>query len=80
MNNELFNTIRGHKTDFVLPENLEKRKNEKIYNYPTVFVNLPESRAIEAVRYAIFKYADAYKISENFDPDDYEIEVKIRKK
>lgn len=79
MNNELFNTIRGYKTEFVLPK-LERTKREKIYNYPAVFINLPESEAIDAVRYAIFKYAESYKISPDFEEDDYEIEVRIRKK
>ncbi len=74
MNDELFNVMRGYRTELVL----EPRKSKKIYNYTGAFVNAPEEKVIKAVRYALINYATVTDIE--FDWDNIEIEVRLKQK
>ena len=74
MKNELFDTMRGYRTEFVL----KPRKSKKIYNYPGVFVNQKEADVIPALRVALIKYATVSDVE--FDWDNIEIEVRLKQK
>lgn len=74
MKDELFDTMRGYRTEFVL----SPRKSKNIYNYTGAFVNASEEKVIKAVRYALIKYATVSDVE--FDEDELEIEVRIKKK
>lgn len=69
MNDELFNVMRGYRTEFVLTP----RNSKKIYNYPGVFANQSEDEVIKAVRYALIKYATVSDIDVDWDSIDIEI-------
>ena len=74
MKNDLFDKMRGYKSEFVF----EARKSKKIYNYPGVFANDKEEKILKALRYALIEYGTVSDIE--FDHDEIEIQITLKPK